>query len=489
MRRRPREKLTFDFKSLKFKTWVYFLVLSLALLALLWTSEIFFFNIGYRSMRVSEIKRVGDRLVRDLTEAENGPPVGFQQQANNYSAANGLAVLIMQARSNENVFQILAYSGALGIADEEENETTFANLLFPEGPHSEVFKRLDRAGGDSVAYAAHLDGEFIVYCARKTTGGNDLYVCMLSRVNRSDISSMVMMNQLLICTAICLVLSVIITYFIANHLSRPIVRFSQVASKLGQGDYSVRFEGNGFTEIDELADTLNYATEEMGKTESLRRDFLANVSHDLRTPLTMVKAYAEMIRDISGDNKEKRDEHAQVIIDEADRLAALVEDIQNLSKLQSGTAEIELSSFDLGALTRTVIERFGIMREKYGYSFRTEITEDVTVRADSRRIEQVLYNLIGNAINYTGDDKTVIVRVLRDKNGKAMFAVTDTGKGIPEEEIPLVWDKYYRANMTKRKVVGSGLGLSIVKNILLAHKAEFGIYSEVGKGSTFWFKL
>ena len=109
----------------------------------------------------------------------------------------------------------------------------------------------------------------------------------------------------------------------------------------------------------------------------------------------------------------------------------------------------------------------------------------MTVRGDYKRIEQVLYNLIGNAINYTGADKTVSVRVAAG----GRFEVRDTGKGIPPEEIAAVWDKYYRANMTKRKVVGSGLGLSIVKSILTAHGAAFGIDSKVGEGSTFWFVL
>ena len=486
--KRRRERLTFDFKSIKFKTWLYFMLLSFVVLGMLWVVQIVFFNTGYRAMKVSEIRRTGDKMAEMLADRTSLPP-NFQQIANDYAAANGVAVMIARRETDGNLFHVLGYAGTLGIADETENESDFINLLFPDGT-ADVLDRLDASDG-SVCYSDTLGdaGEFIVYGARVSGAADMMYVFMLSPVRQSEAAVVVMMDQLLICTVICLFLSIILTYFVANHLSRPIVRFSQVASRLGQGDYSVRFEGNGFTEIDELADTLNYATEEMGKTESLRRDFLANVSHDLRTPLTMVKAYAEMIRDISGNNREKREEHAQVIIDEADRLAALVEDIQNLSKLQSGTVALEKSEFDLGALTRTVIERFGVMAEHDGYVFRTEIADGVTVTADSRRIEQVLYNLIGNAVNYTGEDKTVTVRVLTDKNGKALFAVTDTGKGIPEDEIPLVWDKYYRANMTKRSVVGSGLGLSIVKNILQQHGAEFGIYSEVGKGSTFWFRL
>lgn len=361
--KRRRERLTFDFKSIKFKTWLYFMLLSFVVLGMLWVVQIVFFNTGYRAMKVSEIRRTGDKMAEILADRTSLPP-NFQQIANDYAAANGVAVMIARRETDGNLFHVLGYAGTLGIADETENESDFINLLFPDGT-ADVLDRLDASDG-SVCYSDTLGdaGEFIVYGARVSGAADMMYVFMLSPVRQSEAAVVVMMDQLLICTVICLFLSIILTYFVANHLSRPIVRFSQVASRLGQGDYSVRFEGNGFTEIDELADTLNYATEEMGKTESLRRDFLANVSHDLRTPLTMVKAYAEMIRDISGNNREKREEHAQVIIDEADRLAALVEDIQNLSKLQSGTVALEKSEFDLGALTRTVIERFGVMAER-----------------------------------------------------------------------------------------------------------------------------
>ena len=486
--RKKAKRLTFDYKSIKFKTWLCFMALSFIVLGMLWATQIVFFNAGFRNMKVSEVQRSGDKMVEQLS-SRSGAPVNIRQIANDYATANGGAVLIAQ-RASDNVLNVIECAIAFGVTGSEQSESDFRDLLFSEGLDSGLMEMVNTSDG-SVCYAGTLGdaGEFIIYGSRIDVYSDTVYAFMLSPVNEFDATVVVLMNQLLICTVICLFLSIILTYFVANHLSRPIVRFSRVASRLGKGDYKVRFEGNGMTEIDELAETLNHAKDEMGKTEALRRDFLANVSHDLRTPLTMVKAYAEMIRDISGSDKAKCEEHAQVIIDEADRLASLVEDIQNLSKLQAGTAELEKRDVDLGALARIVIERFGIMAERGGYVFKSEIADNVIIKADSRRIEQVLYNLIGNAVNYTGEDKTVTVRVLRDKNGKALFAVTDTGKGIPEEEIPHVWDKYYRSNMTRRNVVGSGLGLSIVKSILQAHDAEFGIYSEVGKGSTFWFRM
>lgn len=485
MRREIQQEVGFDFHSVRFRTWLYVMGMSAVILVLLWVAQLVFFGTSYRSMKMSEFKRAGDRLVKQcegLSRLPDTPDV-LQRLVTEFAAGNGCNVMVMLKEGDTE--QRLAYSGALGLGTEAETDVEFWQLIFGKHADSEFYKRVNDSA-ESVVYGSSLsgNGDFIVYGARHDVPNGSIYYCMVTGIHAADTTTAVLGNQLLIVTGICLVLGVALSFLISNKISRPIRAFSQVAQRLGKGDYSVRFEGNGYTEIDDLADTLNHATEEMGKTEALRRDLLANVSHDLRTPLTMVKAYAEMIRDISGDNPTKRAEHAQVIVDEADRLTMLVGDILNLSKLQSGTEEMEITAFDLGTLTRAVIERFGIMAERDGYTFITEIEDNVVVRGDYKRIEQVLYNLIGNAINYTGADKTVTVRV---SGGRV--EIVDTGKGIPPEEIDAVWDKYYRANMTKRKVVGSGLGLSIVKSILTAHDARFGVDSTVGKGTTFWFVL
>ena len=214
---------------------------------------------------------------------------------------------------------------------------------------------------------------------------------------------------------------------------------------------------------------------------------LANVTHDLKTPLTMIKAYASMIQEISGGDPEKRAKHTQVIIDESDRLTALVNDILNLSKIRSGMDTLKLQTFNLSEFIHTVLERFGYLTEKMGYTLERDIEDELYTEADMEKIEQVVYNLVGNAVNYTGEDKKIGVALKRTENGKIRFSVSDTGKGIPPEEISTIWDRYYRSSEThKRPIKGTGLGLSIVKTILIKHNFEYGVESEVGKGSTFY---
>ena len=221
----------------------------------------------------------------------------------------------------------------------------------------------------------------------------------------------------------------------------------------------------------------------------MQKELIANVSHDFRTPLTMIKAYASMIREISGDNKEKRDAHAGIIIDEADRLSALVEDVLDLSKLRSGVGLQAPTVFNLSETVYRIADRFAYLKVTLGYVFECEIEEDLYAFADRERIEQVIYNLIGNAVNYTGEDKTVRIRLFR-AHGGARIEVEDTGSGIAEEEKQTIWERYYRSKEAhKRPVKGTGLGLSIVKSILVRQGCPFGVESELGKGSTFWVEF
>ena len=282
--------------------------------------------------------------------------------------------------------------------------------------------------------------------------------------------------------------SLLVTYAFSQKLTRGLKSMSDTAVKLAEGDYTVKFTNADYTEMAQLSDTLNYVRDEVKKSEDFRREILANVSHDLKTPLTMIKAYASMIKEISGDNKEKREKHLQVIIDEADRLTGLVNDVLSVSKLQSNIEEINFKVFNLTELVYGIINRFGYLQESQGYNLMVDIDKDLYTRADEEKISQVIYNLLGNAANYTGKDKTVYISLKADLGGKRIkFSVRDTGKGISKEALPEIWDRYYRVKENhQRPVKGTGLGLNIVKVILQNHAFDFGVDSAIGEGSTFW---
>lgn len=275
---------------------------------------------------------------------------------------------------------------------------------------------------------------------------------------------------------------------ISQKLTSGIRNLSATAVQFSKGDYTVNFANADYQELADLSDTLNSVRDEVKKSGDFQRELLANVTHDLKTPLTMIKAYASMIREISGGDPEKREKHLQVIIDEADRLTGLVNDVLSVSKVSSNLDEVTPKIFNLTEFLYSIINKFSYLQETQGYNLMVDIDADVYTRADEEKIGQVIYNLLGNAVNYTGEDKTVYISLKRSPlDDRIKFSVRDTGKGIAKEDIPEIWNRYYRVKETHaRPVKGTGLGLSIVQIILKNHNFDFGVESELGKGSTFW---
>lgn len=293
--------------------------------------------------------------------------------------------------------------------------------------------------------------------------------------------------QLIYISVIMVVIALVMALIISVRISKPIIKIKDTAKEMAKGNYNVEYEEGGYREIAELSKTLNYTAKELEKTENLQHEIIANVSHDLRTPLTMITAYSEVMRDIPGENSP---ENVQVIIDEAKRLTNLVNDLLDISKLQAGVTSLEAKKYNLTSGIKNVIDRYAKLVEQDGYKVTFQYKEeDIMVKADEFKIYQVLYNLINNAVNYTGEDKNVIIRQIVN-GGIVRIEVTDTGDGIAPEEMENVWERYYKIDKKhKRAIMGTGLGLSIVKNILKLHEAKYGVVSNKGEGSTFWFEL
>lgn len=319
---------------------------------------------------------------------------------------------------------------------------------------------------------------------------DEVYIFLNTSVQPLDSSIILLKSQYGYIALIIFGISLIISYVISSQISRPIVKISDSAKKLANGDFNVSFSTDSkVQEIKELSTMLDLAKNELSKTDELRRDLMANVGHDLRTPLTMIKAYAEMTRDLESQTPEKRAENMNIIIEETDRLNILVSDILDLSKLQSSTYELKIEEFDLNELIRNIIKRFYILIDSDGYEFIYNNDKEIMVKADKKRIEQVIYNLLNNAVNYTGEDKKIYINVIDEKK-KVLVEIRDTGKGIDKDEIKYIWNKYYHNEKKhKRNAFGTGLGLSIVKTILESHNYKYGVKSVKNKGTTFYFEI
>ena len=331
-------------------------------------------------------------------------------------------------------------------------------------------------------------GEYVYCTCVYLYGDAPLYLYVAEPLDFLQSSLQEITARSVILSVVMFVISLALSSTVSGMLTTPIAEMTKKAHQLADGDFNVDFNGNIYgAELVELAESLNSARDELSKTDRMQKELIANVSHDFKTPLTMIKGYASMIKEISGENKEKREKHAQIIVDEADRLALLVNDLLDLSKIRSGITELNLEEIDTSRFVQEILERFDYVKDTQGYVFETEIENGLYTRADRVKIGQALYNLIGNAVNYTGADKRVLISLKRTGENVFRFCVQDTGEGIKPEELSVIWDRYYRASEThKRPVSGTGLGLSIVKVVLQRHGFFYGVESELGKGSSFY---
>ena len=481
--------------SIRWKLLLCFFVYGLIILAVLWLCQVVFLENIYKTIKITEIKSTAYKLTDEVNNAD------LQALAETVGGRNEVCVLVLVMQNRDS---------AVRIADANIN----TRCLIHNMSRDSVFKLYDlakkndgsalqryRYNEEKKLYYA-IEGNFfeqsedeesIVYTLiRQNSAGQDVLFIFNSVI--SPVGSTVRTLHFLLLAVSCLVflLAVILTLILSARISGPIVRINQTAKELAKGNYAVVFQSNGYREISELNDTLNYAASELAKTDQLRRDLIANVSHDLRTPLTLISGYAEVIRDLPGENTP---ENVQIIIDETQRLTSLVNDMLDISKLQSGTQKLTVSAFDLTEALRTALLRYNKLIEQEQYHITFLATDDITVKTDRIRFQQVFYNLVNNAITHTGPDKQVTVRqdILSNQNGqpeRVRISVTDTGEGIEADQLPLIWDRYYKVDKVhKRAAVGTGLGLSIVKTVMQLLRGTYGVASTPGCGSTFWVEL
>lgn len=331
--------------------------------------------------------------------------------------------------------------------------------------------------------------EMIIYGKLIKDNLSNYYLYINSPLEPYDSLIRFFANQYLFYMLIIAVISIVLATFLSNKLTGPIVNMKKSADILATGNYDVHFDNSYYNELNDLANTLNDATSKLSKVDELRKDLIANVSHDIKTPLTMIKAYAEMIMDISGDNKQKREEHLNVIISEADYLDHLVSDMSELSKLQSGNYILQQANFDIVKVIKEIINIYHVLIRDQHIDCKYIGDDSVIVYADEIKIKQVIQNFVSNAIKHTQDDAKLIIKVIR-LDDAIRIEVIDNGQGIKEDELPYIWDRYYKIDKSfRRNQQSSGLGLAIVKAILDAHGASYGVISEQGKGSCFYFEL
>ncbi|MDR2457276.1 MAG: HAMP domain-containing histidine kinase [Clostridiales Family XIII bacterium] len=306
-----------------------------------------------------------------------------------------------------------------------------------------------------------------------------------SQVTPVDSTTQVLKWILIFISIFILLFVILLSYFMARGIVNPIIKIKRYAEQISLGNFNTDFKIKGDYEIKELSKSLSNMSKELSKLEKLRDEFIANVSHDLRTPLTMIMGYAEVIRDIPGENTK---ENLNVIIEEAERLSLMVSDLLELMRIKNDKDALQKEKFNLTASIRKMIKNAnelnkGSKNAEYKILLKTEL--DAFVFADKGKIERAFYNLLINALKHIGDDK--LVEVIQTTNeGKVKIQVKDKGKGIKKEELPYIFNRY---KTDRNDAEGLGIGLAVVEGIMKAHGFHYGVKSEFGKGSDFYFEI
>jgi len=365
-----------------------------------------------------------------------------------------------------------------GIMEDGAERTTLINQTFD--------------GEDQVSTTSHPRYGFEVLVLsilfNSDTGAN--YVA-LATIPLAPISDMIAITSQFLTYASLLLLLIagIIAYLISRQLTRPIRKLTKAASEIEKGELGTRVATNSKDEIGALCASFNNMAGTLEKTGNLRTEIIENVSHEMRTPLSIIKGYADLIGEVDTRDTETIKSQLAIISKEADRMDFLLGDILDFAQMQSGLLELKNDAFDIVSCISNVINSYQSILKESNMEIAFQKNTGSNVIGDQRRIEQVLHNLIKNAINYSPDGGGILV-ALEDAEAFVKVGITNDGPVIPKEEIDLIWDRYYRTKgIKKRNIIGSGLGLSIVKSILEAHQVKFGVDSQESTGTTFWFKL
>lgn len=462
-------------KSIRFKLWAGMMALVAVVLVLLWLSQVVFLERFYTAMHLADIEGKTAELVRLL---EQGDTQGFSEGMETLAFSNNLSAEVVDAQGRQLYVTESTDSGGHG------------RMMMNAGRGDVLRQAL--AGAPARASLTHPRfGNQMLLMGLPITEDGTVTAALLITVPLAPVeeTAAILKRQLVVITAILVLAALGISFFLARGFSRPVLAIKETAQRLADGDYAARTRAHGQDEIGLLAETINALGAQLSRTEQLRKDLIANVSHELRTPLSLIRGYAETIRDVSGDSRDKRNRQLGIIIEESERLGSIVDDILNLSQLQAGVIALEPVEFDLAERVHKVAGRYRVLSEKTGIRIAVTVAGSALAQGDTGRIEQVLHNLVNNAFNHTPEGGLVQLRVIPVAES-VRVEVADTGPGIPEEEAAAIWSRYYMADKTEaRHTVGTGLGLAIVREILVAHEAPYGVESTLGQGSTFWFQL
>lgn len=455
--------------SLRTQLIIFLLVFVLSMLGLIYLFQTTFLDEFYKRSKISVLENVAKQVELNIINDD------IEDYLDRMTISNEVCIRVV---SNEEKYN------NVGACTLKNLDFDTINSMAKETSDNGGYKLFDQ-----FKYQISKESRLDIYIYSKLFEVNNEKVMVLVSTMITPLGATIstIKSQYLIIVTVVIVMAIILASMLSRFIIRPITHINDESKNLSKGKYDRDKLKFAFSEFDELNDTLSQANEDIQKADKAKKELLGNVSHDLRTPLTMIVGYGEMIRDLPEENNES---NINVIIDEAKRLSALVDDLIDISKLETASIDLHKKEISLNGLLTSVYHQYEKYCESQEVKFELKLTEDKTVCVDELRIKQVLYNFINNSLNYNNKDAQLIVLGCEDVGDKKRVYVADNGTGIAESDIKNIWDRYYKVDKVHRRHhIGSGIGLSLSKQLLEAHKIEYGVESEVGEYCKFYFDL
>ena len=457
--------------SLRLQVTLILLLFVMGVMGLVYFVQTTFLDDFYKTNKVKSLQSVTNNVAGLIGEND------FDELIDHIGMSNEVCVRVV---SNNEEY---CYTGACTLRGIDYNTI---NMIAAEVNETENKEKLF----DDFRYQRNfMEKPEDVYIFAKMITYNDEKIMIMTSSGVTPLNTTIstLKSQYLLIAAILIVMTLILAFFISRLIISPIKQINEESKNLSKGEYDSKSVNTVSVEFEELNNTLEKANEDILKAEKAKKELLGNVSHDLRTPLTMIVGYGEMIRDIPEENNA---ENLNVIIDEAKRLSTLVDDLIDISKIDAITLELNKQETRISDLLESVYKQYEKYCETQGIELSLNIEEDGVIDVDGKRIRQVLYNFINNALNYNSKDVQKIVIGSKKGDDGIRIYVYDNGDGIAKQDLENIWDRYYKVDKEhKRHHIGSGIGLSLAKQLIEAHGMKCGVESLPGEYSEFYFEV
>ncbi len=466
--------------SLKWEIGKYLIIFCILTASIVFLFQIVLLQPMYEANKIKSIETVGSFVEKFIEDERLDEFVDYMQ------SQSDTCIMVYQSSSSGGMQGSIGNRGCMISSITNSERAKFVTKAIGSKNHSYLARVTNNSSDFGVDGDQGDNFDTIVYTKIVNVADYSSIIMVSGNITPLNATTETLASQMRYIALFMIVAVAILTLLMYRHIAKPIIGITSNAKQLPQGKYTIDPKTNRYKEAADLNNTLVQAANDIQKADKAKRDLISNVSHDLRTPLTMIGGYGEMMIDLP---EEKTDENIQVIVDETKRLNALVNDLLDMSRLQDGRIVLHKEVFDISALLKTQLQKYDVYRMQEGYTIESELLDTIYVNADKKRIEQVINNFLNNAVNYGGEAKHIIVREIKKEN-VVRIEVQDFGEGIDPEDLDNIWDRYYKVDKEHVRVSnGSGIGLNIVKQLLELHGVPYGVKSSKGKGSTFYFEM